>query len=292
MARAGAAHPFRRRSRWRRATLALAALLVAPAGARASAPSVAFFYGTPVPVAELRRFDWVVVQPDHLDAAGLADLEGAGVQLFAYLSLGEAAPGSIDPGWVLGRNDGWGSVVVDLTAAGWRDRVLLRVDALRQSGYRGLFLDTLDSYLRVLRGAQAHRAARALAGLVRDIHERHPDLKLFLNRGFEILDEVGWAASGLAAESLLFGWDPSAKRYVPVREADREWLRARLEEVRDRFGIPVVVVDYLPPARRDEARRAAERIAAMGFVPWISTPALDVVGVARPPAPATGDGTR
>jgi hypothetical protein len=40
-----------------------------------------------------------------------------------------------------------------------------------------------------------------------------------------------------------------------------------------------VVVDYLPPSRRDAARAAARRIEAMGFTPWIATPELDVLGV-------------
>jgi hypothetical protein len=43
----------------------------------------------------------------------------------------------------------------------------------------------------------------------------------------------------------------------------------------------VVVVDYLPPARRAAARDAARRIQAMGFSPWISTPSLDMLGVGK-----------
>src|SRR5262249_17130998 len=37
--------------------------------------------------------------------------------------------------------------------------------------------------------------------------------------------------------------------------------------------------DYLPESRREDARAAARRIQAMGFVPWIATPALDTLGV-------------
>jgi hypothetical protein len=54
---------------WWRSTLLLAAL-PAPAEGRTARPSVAF-YGKPVPVAELRHFDWAAVQPEHLDDAGL-----------------------------------------------------------------------------------------------------------------------------------------------------------------------------------------------------------------------------
>ena len=260
--------------------LSLDALVVAAHAEAQPPPSVAFFYGKPVPVAELGRFDWVVLEPQGVDARGLAELQQRGAQVFAYVSVGEAAPGSVDPRWILGANPGWGTVIVNPAAEGWRERILERVHELRQKGYRGLFLDTLDSYLQVVRGVEAQRAAgAALSSLVVAIHDRHPDLKLFLNRGFEILGDVGRLASGVAAESLFFGWDPVAKRYVDVPAADREWLLGRLREVRAQLGIPVVVIDYLPPARRNEAREAARRIEAMGFVPWISTPALDVVGV-------------
>ena len=46
---------------------AFTAVLGRPAFAQTN-PSVAFFYGKPVPVGQLGRFDWVVVEPDHLDA--------------------------------------------------------------------------------------------------------------------------------------------------------------------------------------------------------------------------------
>lgn len=266
-----------------RTKLAWAALLVlARAEARAPAsetPSVAFFYGRPLPVAKLGGFAWVVVEPENVEPAELAALHRAGVEVFAYLSLGEARPGAADAAWTLGPNEDWGSVVVDPGAAGWRRRIHERVDALRGRGYRGLFLDTLDSYARTLRGEDLRRAAAAMAELVRAVVERHPGMKLFLNRGFELLPEVGGLASGVAAESLFFGWDPARKRYVEVPEPDRAWLAARLREVKERLRIPVVVIDYLPPARWAEGREAARRIEEMGFVPWISTPALDVVGV-------------
>jgi uncharacterized protein (TIGR01370 family) len=264
----------------------LAAATLGPIAAAQADPSVAFFYGKPVPVAELGRFDWVVVEPDNLGARGLEELQSAGVRVFAYLSLGEAAPDAVDPGWILGRNAPWGSVVVDPRAGGWRGQVLARVDALYARGYRGLFLDTLDSYAMVLRADARQTAATAMAGLIRDLGERHRDVQLFFNRGFELLGEVGSRASAVAAESLLYGWDAAARRYVDVPAAERAWLTDKLHDVAKRFGIPVVVIDYLPESRRADARAAAGRIREMGFVPWISTPALDTLGVGAVQMPA------
>jgi hypothetical protein len=258
----------------------LVAAALAGSAQAAGKPSVAFFYGKPVPIPELSHFQWVVVQPDNLDEAGLAALQEANVLVFAYLSAGEAAPTAVEPGWTLGANRAWDTAIMNPAAPGWRERVLETADALWKRGYRGLFLDTLDSYQAALPGAEARRAAAsALASLIRAIHDRHPDLKLFFNRGFELLDEAGELAAGFAAESLLYGWDAGRKKFVEVPEADRKWLAGQLQKVKERFGIPVVVVDYLPASRRAVAREAARKIAAMGFTPWISTPALDALGV-------------
>ena len=262
---------------------ALAALLVAASAGARPLPSVAFFYGSQIPVERLRRFDWVVVEPEHVGAAELEALQRNRVEVFAYLSLGEAAPGTVEPGWILAPNAAWGSLIVAPGMDGWRQRVLDRVDVLRARGYSGVFLDTLDSYAIALRDAEARRAAGvAMAGLIRAIHQRHPELKLFFNRGFELIDEVGHLASGIAAESLFFSWNAAERRYVEVSAPDREWLAGRLRNVAARFGIPAVVVDYLPVSRREQALDAARRIQALGFVPWISTAALDAVGVGAP----------
>jgi polysaccharide biosynthesis protein PelA len=255
------------------------AVVIGPAALAQGNPSVAFFYGKPVPVAELGRFDWAVVEPDHVAARDLDELHRAGVTVFAYLSLGETARDAIDAGSILGRNAAWGSVVVDPRSAAWRARILARVDALSARGFAGLFLDTLDSYAIVLRDGARGAAAAAMAGLITAIAQRHPEMKLFFNRGFELLDDVGSRASAVAAESLLYGWDAAGKRYIEVPAADRAWLTDKLAEVARRFGVPIVVIDYLPESRRDDARAAARRIQSMGFVPWIATPALDTLGV-------------
>src|SRR5688572_11775068 len=70
--------------------------------------SVALFYGTPLPIDALSRFDWVVVEPAHVDVSEIEALRRAHVRVFAYLSVGEARrDASVDPEWVLGTDDRW-----------------------------------------------------------------------------------------------------------------------------------------------------------------------------------------
>jgi len=246
--------------------------------------STALFYADALPVALLAQFDRVVLEPDHTDAGERAAVSADGASLFAYLSIGEVGPerswrAAIDDGWVLGRNDDWNSQVMDLTDSGWADFVIERVDRLMADGYDGLFLDTMDSFtLHTDTPAERQAQRAALAALIDRLVRRHPDMRLIANRGFEVLDAIGGHLEALAAESLYANWDNRAQRYGSVSPADRRWLLAQLLRARDAHGLDIIAIDYVAPARRDEARAVAARIAAHGFVPWVATPGLDHIG--------------
>ena len=247
--------------------------------------SIALHYGDDLPVAELAMFDRVVVEPDHTDAAELAALGRHGAAAYAYLSVGEVGPHrahgrEVEDGWVLGENAAWGSRVMDATEPGWRALLGRRVDELVDAGYAGLFLDTLDSHRLHATTPEARAAQeRALAEFLEAVRARHPALALIANRGFEILPRVAPLLEAVAAESLHAGWSPARGAYADVPPADRAWLTDRLREVVDVHGLEAIAIDYLPPARREEAREVARRIAADGFTPWVTTPELDHLGV-------------
>jgi hypothetical protein len=180
-----------------------------------------------------------------------------------------------------GSNRAWGSRVVDQSATAWTDFFLDQVIApLWQAGYRGFFLDTLDSYQLVAKTPES----RALqeAGMRRTIHAlktRWPAARLIVNRGFEILPQIHNDVWMVAAESLYRGWDAAAGRFVEVPEKDRQWLSTKLKSVQADYGKPVLVIDYVPAGNRKLARETAHRLRADGFIPWVSVPALDQLGV-------------
>jgi hypothetical protein len=73
-------------------------------------------------------------------------------------------------------------------------------------GYRGFFLDTLDSYrLAATTDAQRARQQAGLVAVIRAIKARYPDAKLIFNRGFEILPQVHDFAYAVVFESLFKG---------------------------------------------------------------------------------------
>ncbi|MBL8385793.1 MAG: endo alpha-1,4 polygalactosaminidase [Burkholderiales bacterium] len=259
--------------------------LAGPAGARA--PAVAFHYGADPPLDELAAFDIAVVEPDHVadPRAGRRAGDGGG-EFFAYVSFGEVLPSrtyfkAIPAGILKGENRAWGSSVVDQTAPAWPSFFLEHiVGPLWERGYRGFFLDTLDSY-QLIAATPAARAAQeaAMVATLRALARRFPGIRLMFNRGFEILPQVSDLAMAVAAESVYRGWDQEKRVFREVPAADRDWLLGQLRIVRERYRLPAIAIDYLPASQRALARTTARALIDQGLVPWVATPELDALGV-------------
>ncbi len=266
------------------AFICCAAVTFGPVLALADLPfSIAFYYAPNPPFNELQAFDLVVVEPD---AVGVVppDYRKGHSQLFAYISMGEVDPNrtyfrQLDPAWLIGDNPAWKSRLVDLANPAWRAFFLDRVvEPLWAAGYRGFFLDTLDSY-QLVPDKQRHPALQAgLVEVIRSIKQRHPEARLILNRGFEIFDQVKELTFAVAAESLFQNFDPVTGSYGQVKEADRQWLLGKFAEVRS-AGIPVITIDYVAPKDRDLARTTAAKIKSLGFIPWVTDKDLASLGV-------------
>ncbi|HKS13337.1 MAG TPA: endo alpha-1,4 polygalactosaminidase [Pseudomonas sp.] len=272
-----------------RARRAWSALALCAAGLTAQAheqapASVAFWYADQPPLAELSQFDWAVVEPGHLSTQDVSTLRSLGTKPFAYLSIGEfnGDQQALDAQAVNHasspmRNKAWNSQVMDLTTAAWRDHLFKRAARLQSQGYAGLFLDTLDSF-QLLPEADRPGQRQALVSFLRELHARQPDLQLFFNRGFEVLGELDGVAAAVAVESIHAGWDAEKKRFRRVPDSDRQWLEAQLGPLRQR-QIPLVAIDYLPIQHRAKARKLVRQLSAEGFVPVVTSPELNAIGL-------------
>jgi hypothetical protein len=265
----------------------LAAANAAPAG---SQPAVALFYGPNPPVSSLQGFDWIVVDgnaqlPEPVSGVGPGQ---RGATWFAYLSLGEVAQAegaaqAPPAACVIGENRAWKARILDLRMADCRDWLWQRrIEPLLDRGFSHFFLDTLDSYQLALGDPQQRRAYQAgMIAVVNRIRTRLPHAEFILNRGFELLDALqDKGVVGVAAESMYRGWDQAGQRYVTVKPADTLWLRQQLDAVKSRGLVPIAI-DYVPDGDARQARRTADRIAADGFVPYVSNAQLNRVGIGR-----------
>lgn len=248
------------------------------------APAVALYYGTNAPAVELKAFDIVVLDPDH--HSDPVSFRTRHSEPYAYVAIGEAHPSrayfkDIPPGAMIATNNDWGSKVIDLTRSEWPEFVAERIVApLWKAGYRGFFLDTLDSYRLAATFDESAQQAGVVA-VIETLHRHFPGIRLILNRGFEIVPRVRDKISMVAAESLFRGWDAGSKRYSEVPEDARAWLLGQLQKVRDEYGLPVLSIDYVPPQDRALTRTTAERIKSLGIIPWVADGALGTLGIGQ-----------
>jgi len=261
-----------------------------------TAPSVALFYGMHPPVEQLSAFDIAVVDPDaQFDpiaqaAAGSRAHPQTQAQShtawFAYVSVGEVNPNrayfaDVPKAWMPSINKDWESHVVDQTEAGWpKFFVDCVITPLWRKGYRGFFLDTLDSY-QLISHTDAQRAAQqaGLIKVIRGIKSRYPKARLIFNRGFEVLPQLHDQVYMVAFESLYSGWNASKQTYTQVPQADRDWLLGQARTVRDQYKLPVLSIDYCAPDDTACQRSTVERIVSNGLTPYVTDSGLQTVGV-------------
>ncbi len=264
-------------------TILLVCLLLPTPRSQAES-AVALFYGADAPLEDLKAFDIVVVDPDH--QADPKRFRKPYSELYAYVAIGEAHPGrdyfvDIPDNAHLSSNPDWGSLVIDLSFQKWPDFVAERIIApLWDKGYRGFFLDTLDSY-RLAKKFDENAQQAGLVKVIEKLHQQFPGIHLILNRGFEVVPRVKDKIQMVAAESLFQGWDASNKRYVEVKTEDREWLLGQLLTIRDQYKLPILAIDYVSPNKRALTRATAERIKSLGIVPWVADSALVTLGIGQ-----------
>lgn len=168
---------------------------------------------------------------------------------------------------------------MDISQAAWRNYLFKRAADLQAQGYSGLFLETLDSF-QLLPEADREPQRLALVSFLRELHQRQPTLKLFFNRGFEVLPQLDGVAAGVAVESIRQGWDAGAKRFRAVPDTDREWLEGQLKPLQAK-GLSVIAIDYLPPGDREQMRTLERQLHQDGYIPYVTSPELNALGISN-----------
>lgn len=244
--------------------------------AQAATPlrNIAFYYGPHPVAADLGHFQFVVLEPD----AGFlpAHLATKKTNVLAYVSVGEVTKvrsyyAAMPQSWLIGKNYEWSSEIIDQSAPGWPKFFVTHIiEPLWKRGYRGFFLDTLDSYQQVAKNeGERRRAQEGLVDVIMAIKHRFPRATLILNRGFELLPRVHDAVYAVAFESLFKGWDEASGKYVGVSASDRTWLLSQAAIVKNDYHLPVIAIDYCPPADLECASTTLRRIRELGLVPYV-----------------------
>lgn len=237
--------------------------------------SIAFYYGDIDSVRELINYQRVVVAPEQLNQRQISQLKSAHTEVYAYLSIGEfdGIPEKNLANAIIGSNHVWHSTIMDARNEAWRNHLISKANQYHKQGYKGIFLDTLDSYQLVLANEEYESQQVALASLIDTLAINH---SILLNRGFELLKNLSQPPKAVVAESLFYSYNHAKKSYQVQTPNDSAWLINQLNLVKKQ-GIEAIVIDYL--ADKEERIVAAKKILTKGFTPYVTDGLLNQFGV-------------
>ncbi|XP_055317624.1 uncharacterized protein LOC129576466 [Sitodiplosis mosellana] len=249
------------------------------------AVNVALSYAYEPNVTALSKFDWAVVDGDANFEPPKGGNSANRTVWLSYVSVGEVQSHrpffkQMPRSWLIGKNDAWESYVINQTAPGWTSFFVEKVATpFWNRGFKGFFLDTLDSY-QIVAKTEAQRQAQenGLAQTILALKHQFPNAILIMNRGFEIMSRVHQAANMVAFESLYAGWNQAKQKYMPVSENDRNWLLAQVQGIKTQYNLPILAIDYCPPKNMTCVRTTVNRIIQQGIVPYVTDPQLQTVG--------------
>lgn len=224
---------------------------------------------------ELKRFDLVILQPEHYTAADLDSLRANGTISLAYLSLGEDTVLAPDASWYLRSSNGtplenldWNTYYIDTREISWHEYLIstLIPPILQERHFDGLFLDTIDS------PDLFPEIRTSMIALVDAIRAAYPSTILVVNRGFTILEQIVSCVDGVMFE--CFSTCHRAGHYAtwssPIREYNSR-LADWLNHLRLTHPINILALDYALPTEKPRIEYATRRALAYGFLPYVST---------------------
>lgn len=238
------------------------------------------FYGEKAPAGAFDTFNPVVLQATAHPP--IQPLLRQGKEVLGYVALTQTE--TSDPWYVKTKEKGifiaedvnWKtSWTVDIRQPYWKQLFLDEiVPYVLTQGFTGLLMDQADVAIALeqndpvkYKGMQA-----ALIDLINAIHLKFPEARLMLNRGYEILPQVGHVIAYELAETLYSSYDFQTKKYYVRPHKEFEWQLGVLNHALASFPHLVLFsLDYWNPDDQAMYKKiyAIERDA--GMRPCIST---------------------
>jgi len=232
------------------------------------------FYGKGQ-VEAMGRYGLAIIQPDTLTSEELFTLRQKGTLVVAYLSVGEAEPnrpwytdGRVDPQWLLGKNENWGSDYVDASQPGWQKLMRDLTGEYLQQGFDGIFMDTVDTV------DAFPKTKPGMLALIRSLRAAYPQALLVMNRGFALAEQLAPELDAIMFEDLSTTYNFEIKEYA---SADNAGAAEEMVALQKKTGLPILALDYAPPNNPALARRAVQAARRYGFIPAVSVINLDMI---------------
>lgn len=236
----------------------------------------------------IKGVDLAILDPDLVDDETLKQCLN---QCVAYLSLGEAHESRHywsdikDSKIIIQPNEQWnGAYRVDIRDPVWRNIILHdSIPSIIKKGYTGVFLDTVDvaAFLESQDPVRFQGMKFAAIDIIFEIHRLYPQLKLYMNNGFGVLNKVAEVLSGVVVEDLytryLFEEDRVVK--TPI---DESLLKEKaMLSMRKKYGVMLFTVLYTAKSEDQDSTIIswAKKVSEENSINWYVGPIdLDHIG--------------
>lgn len=238
------------------------------------------YYGESEDPANFAPYSLVVFESEnHPVIEGLLE---SGKTVLGYLNLGEVEDNRFyfkevkDEGILLEENPNWkGSFFVDLRDKRWTKRVLENlIPAILFQGFTGIFIDTLDNaaYLEEKDPSKYKGMKKAAIDLVKAIRLNYPDMKIMLNRGFEILPGVAKDIDMELAESIFSEYNQKKKTYELIAKPTYEsHVKVLKEAQKINPNLEIYTLDYWDLKDPEGIKKIYHAEREQGFIPYVAT---------------------
>lgn len=253
----------------------------------------AVYYGSELPAGRFAEYDLVVLDGEY--AAPLAVLNAQGKTVLGYISFGE---GETYRSYYkdlkakkifLRKNPQWkGHIVIDVRKNEWKDYLInTLIPTVLARGFGGVMFDTVDSPLDIGARTEAEKQemAQASIALLCEVRSMFPNIKIMINRGFDILPEAAPCIDMLMGESTRTDLQLESKK-TPRLLSDEEYAsyvdvmkRAQLANP----ALKIYTLDYWPQTDPEGIRKIYTTQRSNGFIPYVST--MDLQKVYSEPQP-------
>lgn len=244
------------------------------------------YYGDSAPSEIFKNFDPIVLDPDASQT--LAALAPQNKMLYGYISLGEVGTSRSyfsevqEKGLLLNENPNWaGSFFIDVRKEPWTRLVLDKlIPEMIVKGFKGIFLDTLDSAIHLEESDPVQYAGmkKAAAQLVQLIRVYFPSVHIMMNRAFALLPEVGESIHIVVGESIYTTYNFNTKTYEHVPQQQYEHYVKLLQQAAATFPhLQIFSLDYWYVNQPEEIKRIYAIERKNGFRPYVSLVNLDRV---------------
>ncbi len=242
------------------------------------------YYSDKEPVSAFQKYSLIIFDSDyHPDIDALID---EGKTVLGYISLGEIENSRWyyskmqKSGILLNENKYWkGSYFVDVRSHIWVSFVInTLVPNLIQKGFSGIFIDTLDNpaELERVNPKKNKGMTEGAVRLVKAIRMNYPNIKIMLNRGYEILPEVAKYINYELGESIFTDYNFKTDKFEYVENTIyKEQVKILKHAVKINPDLKIYTLDYWNKNDKKMISEIYKIQRANGFIPYVATIELD-----------------